>query len=133
MQVYYHNGATDTETVATLSGAGLDVAIPDGEMSDEDLQEVVMASDSVLLPVGYDPWSGFIVGLAMAFGKTVYAYEVLGDATFSFQGYQHFNSLELAVKSLLEDHNGNHELERGGPSPGGDTSPGGDPSDAPGT
>jgi hypothetical protein len=131
MQVFYEN-STDTETISTLTGAGLDVAIPDDDMADEDYLEVVMASDTLLVHGPTTPRAGFLIGLAMAFGKAVYVFDHVQAQAFHFQGYHHHTDLEDALKALLEDHDGNHELERGGSSTGGDSTPGGDPSDVPG-
>lgn len=101
--IYFHAPGSYTDLLATITGAGIDVSIPDADMSDEDLYNAVLEADSVVIEHDDSVSDGFIVGLAMAFGKLVYAGPGPAYRGFEFDGYRPFPSLAAAVEAAVAD------------------------------
>lgn len=127
--IYYHSQSPNTGAIVRLTDAGLTVSFNDGTMTDGELYECLMDCEAVLLENGGDMETGFIGGLAAAFGKPVYGYGMDPEQpTFELEGFHAYETLSEALDWLLdamaqqqETEDEHVDVQQRGDGPGGDS------------
>ena len=101
--IYYHTQSPNVGALTRITDAGLAVSFNDGSMTDGEMYECLMGCDAVLLENGGDMETGFIGGLAAAFGKPVFGYGMdPEEPTFDLDGFHAHETLSEALDSLLD-------------------------------
>lgn len=123
--IYYHSERIDNDVVSALTGRGFTVACYDESLTDREMYDLLLEADLVLIDLDFRGLQeGFVLGLASAFGKVVYAGPASREDWFTFEGFKPFQSLLEAAEAVIAEQEPNDDAQLDGDAAG---QPGADP------